>query len=207
MTGKSDQLAEAATAAGRAALTQEGGAAASGNRPGFLDWVTQLVHTHRGRLYRLARREGLRDEDSFDCVQDAFHTFLLLPQARRLVGSSDDSIKLLSALVRNHARNRRRRHAISHPHDSGDETLALLAADAQPVDELIAQAQDFALMIGCLDTLGKVQRSVVSLRMLDEVAGEDVAKMLGLPPSHVAVLLHRAKQNLRSCMLSAGYRP
>jgi DNA-directed RNA polymerase specialized sigma24 family protein len=43
--------------------------------------------------------------------------------------------------------------------------------------------------------------------MLDEVAGEDVARMLGLPPSHVAVLLHRAKQNVRSCMLSAGYRP
>jgi DNA-directed RNA polymerase specialized sigma24 family protein len=42
--------------------------------------------------------------------------------------------------------------------------------------------------------------------MLDDVAGEDVAAMLGLPPSHVAVLLHRAKQNLRSCMLSAGYR-
>jgi DNA-directed RNA polymerase specialized sigma24 family protein len=43
--------------------------------------------------------------------------------------------------------------------------------------------------------------------MLDDVAGEDVAEMLGLPPSHVAVLLHRAKQHLRSCMLSAGYRP
>jgi len=177
-----------------------------GHRPGFFDWVSQLVHTHRGRLYRLARREGLRDQDSFDCVQDAFHTFLLLPQARQLVGSNDDSMKLLSVLVRNHARNRRRRHAISQPHDSGDETLAQVAADAQPVDALMAQAEDFALMLGCLETLGNVQRSVVTLRMLDEVAGEDVAKMLGLPPSHVAVLLHRAKQNLRSCMLSAGYR-
>jgi RNA polymerase sigma-70 factor (ECF subfamily) len=62
-------------------------------------------------------------------------------------------------------------------------------------------------MVGCLDHLGKLQRAVVSLRMLDEVAGEDVAAMLGLPSSHVAVLLHRAKQSLRTCMLSAGYRP
>jgi RNA polymerase sigma-70 factor (ECF subfamily) len=75
------------------------------------------------------------------------------------------------------------------------------------IDELIVQAQDFSLMVGCLDHLGKLQRAVVSLRMVDEVAGEDVAAMLGLPASHVAVLLHRAKQNLRSCMLSAGYRP
>jgi DNA-directed RNA polymerase specialized sigma24 family protein len=97
--------------------------------------------------------------------------------------------------------------SISRPHDSSDETLALVAADTQPVGELIARAEDFSLMLGCLNTLGNVQRSVVSLRMLDEVAGEDVARMLGLPPSHVAVLVHRAKQSLRACMLSAGYRP
>ena len=207
MTATIDQVAEVATATGQVSRTDDGGAAAGGDRPGFLEWVTRLVHTHRGRLYGLARREGLREEDSLDCVQDAFHTFLLLPQARQLVESNDDSIKLLSVLVRNHARNRRRRHEVARPHDAGDESLALLTAETLPADELIAQAQEFALVIGCLDHLGKLQRAVVSLRMLDEVAGEDVAAMLGLPPSHVAVLLHRAKQNLRSCMLSAGYRP
>jgi RNA polymerase sigma factor (sigma-70 family) len=207
MTAASAQVAEAATVAGRASRKENGGTAAREAQPGFLEWVTRLVHTHRGRLYGLARREGLREEDSLDCVQDAFHTFLVLPQARRLVESNDDSIKLLSVLVQNHARNRRRRHEIARPHDAGEETVGLLTAEAPPVDELIAQAEDFALMIGCLDHLGKLQRAVVSLRMLDEVAGEDVAAMLGLPPSHVAVLLHRAKQSLRSCMLSAGYRP
>ena len=191
----------------RVARADDADTAVSDARPGFLDWVTRLVHTGRGRLYRLARREGLRDEESLDCVQDAFHTFLLLPQARQLVESSDESIKLLSVLVRNHARNRRRRHELARPHDSGDATLALITAEDLPADELVAQAEDFALMVGCLDHLGKLQRSVVSLRMLDEVDGEDVATMLGLPASHVAVLLHRAKQNLRSCMLAAGYRP
>ena len=193
MTGTLTRLAESAPAAGQAS--------------GLLEWVTRLVHAHRGRLYRLARREGLRDEDALDCVQDAFHTYLVLPQARQLVESDEDSIKLLSVLVRNHARNRRRKHEIARPHESGEEALALLTAETLPVDELIAQAEEFALMIGCLDHLGKLQRAVVSLRMLEEIPGEDVAAMLGLPPSHVAVLLHRAKQNVRSCMLSAGYRP
>lgn len=193
MTTVIAQLPEAGSVASRAS--------------GLLEWVTRLVHTHRGRLYRLARREGLRDEDSLDCVQDAFHTFLLLPQARQLVESDEESLKLLSVLARNHARNRRRRHDIARPHESGDEALALLTEDTLPVDELIAQAEEYALMIGCLDHLGKLQRAVVSLRMLEEVPGEDVAAMLGLPSSHVAVLLHRAKQKVRSCMLSAGYRP
>jgi RNA polymerase sigma-70 factor, ECF subfamily len=203
----SAKKAAASTTAVRASRPQRSGAEASEAGSGFLEWVTRLVHTHRERLYRLARREGLREEDALDSVQDAFHTFLLLPQARQLVESDDDSLKLLSALVRNHARNRRRRHEIARPHDSGEEALAALAAEESPVDELIAQAQEFALMVGCIDTLGKLQRAIVSLRMLDEVPGEDVAVMLKLPPSHVAVLLHRAKQNLRSCMLSAGYRP
>jgi len=207
MAAPSAEVAETTTPAARASRAGDDGTVAGGARPGFLEWVTRLSHTHRARLYRLARREGLREEDALDCVQDAFHTFLVLPQARQLIESDDDSIKLLSVLVRNHARNRRRKHEIARPHDSGGETLALLTADSLPVDELIAQAEDFALMIGCVDHLGKLQRAVVSLRMLDEVAGEDVAAMLGLPASHVAVLLHRAKQNLRSCMVSAGYRP
>jgi RNA polymerase sigma-70 factor (ECF subfamily) len=207
VAGTTDQVTEAAAAAGRVSPTEDDGAAASGAGPGFLERVTRLVHTHRGRLCRLARREGLREEDSLDCVQDAFHTVLLLPQARQLVESNEESGKLLSVLVRNHARNRRRRHEIARPHDSGEETLALLTEKALPVDELIAQAEEFAQMIGCLDHLGKLQRAVVSLRMLDEAPGQDVAAMLGLSPAHVAVLLHRAKQNLRNCMLSAGYRP
>jgi RNA polymerase sigma-70 factor (ECF subfamily) len=190
-----------------AGLEQDGAAPSSRAEPGFLDWVTRLVHTHRQRLYRLARKERLGEEDALDCVQDAFHTFLLLPQARQLVESSVDSLKLLSVLVRNHARNRRRRHDLARPHDSRDETLAPIASQDPPVDELIARAEGFALMVGCVETLGKMQRSVVTLRMLDEVEGEDVAAALGLSPAHVAVLLHRAKENLRGCMLSAGYRP
>jgi DNA-directed RNA polymerase specialized sigma24 family protein len=42
-----------------------------------------------------------------------------------------------------------------------------------------------------------VQRAVVRLRTVDEVAGENVAQQLGTTPSHIAVLLFRAKQQLR----------
>ena len=48
--------------------------------------------------------------------------------------------------------------------------------------------------------LAEVQRAVVTLRMLDDVVGEDVARQLGLTPGHVAVLLHRAKGQLITCM-------
>jgi RNA polymerase sigma-70 factor (ECF subfamily) len=166
----------------------------------FFGWVSHLVHAHRAELLRLARREGLSAEDAFDCVQEAFQTFLILPQARSLVEDPEASAKLLVTVARNVARNRRRRHATARPH-GGDEVLDGIEGQAPPVDELIERAEDRLRVLGCVQRLQDAQRAVVTLRMLDERPGEDVAELLGLAPGHVAVLLHRAKQQIRSCML------
>jgi RNA polymerase sigma-70 factor, ECF subfamily len=168
-------------------------------REAFLVWVTALVHEHRASLARVARGEGLTPEDAFDAVQEAFHTYLTLPEAAGLVDAPEDSRKLLIAVTRNLARNRRRLHANARPHE-GDEALAELAADASSVEETITAAEEHIKLVGCLRTLAEVQRAVVTLRMLDEVPGEDVARELGVTPGHVAVLLHRAKANLLACM-------
>lgn len=56
------------------------------------------------------------------------------------------------------------------------------------------------------DCVQETFTSFLVLRLLDEVHGEDVARLLGMTPGNVAVLLHRAKGNLRTCMASAGYR-
>jgi len=170
-----------------------------GSGTGFFDWVTRLVHQHRARLVRLVRREGLGAEDALDCVQDAFYGFLTLPQARSLVEEPDDSAKLLTVLARNVARNRRRRHDRSRPHLSDEITLDALPSRAPSADQVVAEAQEYALVVGCMATLNQIQRAVVTLRLLDEVPGENVARMLGTSASNVAVLLSRAKQRLRSC--------
>ena len=166
----------------------------------FLSWVGRLVHDHRGRLVALARGEGLGPEEAFDAVQEAFHTFLTLPSARTLVDARDDSQNLLMAVTRNLARNRRRLAAVARPHDSAPETLESLPAPAASVEELLSAAEDQVRLRGCVASLGEMQRAVVTLRMLDEIDGEDVAGTLGITPGHVAVLLHRAKANLLACM-------
>ncbi len=150
----------------------------------------------------MARREGLSAEDALDVAQETFRSFLCLPQARPLVEVPEDSAKLLTVLARNLARNARRRRERRRETRGDPESVA----DPLPTpDVLIAQAEDFALAVGCMDTLGKLQRAVVSLRLLDDVAGEEAARLLDAEPGHVAVLLHRAKLNLRECMLDAGY--
>jgi RNA polymerase sigma-70 factor, ECF subfamily len=165
----------------------------------FTGWVSDLARHHTAALARVARGEGLQAEDALDAVQEAFHTFLLLPQARALIGSEEDSRALMSAVVRNAARNMRRRHHRSQPHEPIDE-VRVLVDSAPGVDEMLVSAEQHVQLLGCMHTLSEVQRHVVTLRMLEEASGGDVASKLGLEPGHVAVLLHRAKKELQRCM-------
>jgi RNA polymerase sigma-70 factor (ECF subfamily) len=75
--------------------------------------------------------------------------------------------------------------------------------DVPGTDELIARAEDHVRLSACVDELCEIQKAVVTLRMLDEHPGEDVAQALGITPGYVAVLLHRAKASLRACMTAA----
>ena len=173
----------------------------------FFGWVTQLVHAHRGRLARVVQREGVRASDALDCVQEAFTTFLTLPQTRLLVDRPEDSAKLLAILARNIARNRRRRHDYARQHVTDEDLDVELPSNTASADEIVAHAEQHALALGCIVTLNEVQRAVVNLRLIDEVPGEDVARQLGTTASHVAVLLFRAKQRLQRCITSGEPPP
>jgi len=164
----------------------------------FVSWVTRLVRTERPRLVATARAEGLGDAEALDAVQDGLITFLGLPEAGELVERDADGARLLGAVVRNAARNARRRHHRARPHD-GD-------ADALPTDDAdtlarIARAEDQLAMSACVAELAESARRVVILRLLDELSGDEVAAELGTTTGNVAVMLHRAKEKLRACML------
>ncbi|MEQ8277968.1 MAG: sigma-70 family RNA polymerase sigma factor [Deltaproteobacteria bacterium] len=165
----------------------------------FTGWVTTLAREHTTALAQVARSEGLTADEALDAVQEAFHTFLGLPQARELVGAPDDSRALMRVIVRNAARNMRRRHHRSKPHEAIEDTAV---ADALPdAEALVLEAEDHVRLVGCVNKLGDVQRNVVHLRMLEELSGTEAAAALDLTPGHVAVLLHRAKKALYQCMI------
>ncbi len=167
---------------------------------GFFAWVTRLVREHRSELAAVARKEGLLAEEAFDAVQEAFTTFLRLPHSRRLANEVEDSRNLLAVLVRNHSRNRRRRHDRARPHLTEPEVVESLVDVQESVESLISQAEAHVLAFQCVELLGEVQRKVVTLRLLEEQPGERVAELLGTTPGNVAVILHRAKRELRACM-------
>lgn len=145
----------------------------------------------------MARREGLLAEDAVDCVQDAFCTFLQLGIRGELPPEAERAA-YLGGIVKNAARNKRRMHHVARVHEA-IEDVPLAVADA--ADERIARAEEHVRLRACVDQLCDTQRAVVTLRMLEEQNGEDVATALGITRGHVDVLLHRARGALAACML------
>jgi len=165
------------------------------------DWISSLARSHAGRLAAVARREGLSAADALDVVQDAFHTLLARPDFAALQDRPDDAARVLAAITRNAARNLRRRHDHARPHLDVDDT-SLVATSPTP-DEQLDHAEAATQLAGCMARLADVHRHVVTLRVLEEVSGDEAARELGVTPGHVAVLLHRARKQLAACMQGA----
>jgi RNA polymerase sigma-70 factor, ECF subfamily len=163
-----------------------------------LERVSTLAQAERSQLAALARSEGVSPEDAVDCVQEGLCTLLTLHRRSALPEDPGEWGPVLAGIVRNVARNRRRRHFVSQPHRRFED-LAIVS-DAQPSDEVLARAETHVRLHACVRELCEIQRAVVTLRMLEEKSGDDVATALGISAGHVAVLLHRAKHMLRSCM-------
>lgn len=164
----------------------------------FLDALATVARRERALLVRLAASEGLSPQDALECVQDALCALLRLQRQGELVAPPAEWAALLGGITRNAARNRRRRHAVSRPHEPIDDH----AASALPAaDELLVRAQARCKLRACVAELCELQRSVVLLRLLEEQPGEDVAQVLGISRGYVDVLASRAKAALRSCML------
>jgi len=165
------------------------------------DWVAGLARDHAGRLATIARREGLPPADALDVVQDAFQTLLPRPEVTSLRERPDDAARVLAAIVRNAARNARRRHYRARPHVDVAE-LGLATGEPAP-DAALAEAETREQLAGCMARLGEIHRHVIALRVLEELSGDEAARALGVTRGHVAVLLHRARAQLEACMSSS----
>lgn len=166
------------------------------------DQVSRLARSHASKLAAIARLEGASAADALDVVQDAFHTLISRADLR---DDDDGAARLLATIVKNAARNHRRRHHRAKPHDDIDSLEIALAdeRDERP-DAAVARHETAAQLTSCMAKLGDSHRHVVTLRVLEELSGDEAAAELGLTTGHVAVLLHRARKELERCMLAAG---
>lgn len=164
------------------------------------------MHAHRARLLAYARKRGLDAEEALDAVQDSFITFLGLPEAPLIAQDELHSLKLLTVIVRHNVQNQRRksvRHARTHERLSRDRG----AEEGASSEQLIVQAEELARVEGCMQRMARLEREVVMLSLLDEQPREQVGELLGISTGYVRVLLHRAREHLRTCSDAVGGQP
>jgi RNA polymerase sigma-70 factor (ECF subfamily) len=163
-----------------------------------IDQLARLVREQRVVLIAAAVAEGLSAEEALECVQDALCTWLAR-SAREPAEAYPAALPLLRHMIRNTARNFRRRHRRLKPHRPLDLEVELASSESN-AEALLAGAEASLRLHACVAELREVERAVIALRLLEERSGEDVAQALGLSRSHVDVLVHRAKLTLRACM-------
>ncbi|MDQ2870253.1 MAG: sigma-70 family RNA polymerase sigma factor [Acidobacteriota bacterium] len=167
-------------------------------------WTT-LLDAQGPRLLAVARR-FLRDEDAArDCLQTAFL------QALRNVGRFEGRSSLgtwLHRIVVNTAlltlRSRRRK-----PEESLDPLLPVFDRSGyrMPVgpvertpEEIASGGEARELIQSAIDLLPESYRTVVILRDLEDLSGQEVAELLETTPNAVKVRLHRAHSALKTLL-------
>ena len=161
---------------------------AAGDRHAF----EELFRRHRTRLYRVARRRGLTDEDAADAVQEA------MLSAHRGAGSFryDASVSSwLHRIVINACQDRLRRNAIR-------VTTALTDDDCVPVADRTAALETALLVRQALLRLPVEQRSAVVAVDMQGYSVADAAALLNVAEGTIKSRCARARARLAVLLCS-----
>jgi DNA-directed RNA polymerase specialized sigma24 family protein len=197
-------------------------------RTGFTAWVENLAREQTDGLVAAVVGAGIHGEDGIDAVAEAFTAFLKLPQARALAEHRADAGALLAVLAAaavRVAQKRQRGRAESQGEGSGAVASAAeeaahaataagavggaapggaprphVSEDSPSAATLIAAAEAHLISRGCGHKVADIQRAVVRLRMLEELAGGEAVRSLALRGGALAARLQLAKEALQRCL-------
>ncbi len=187
-------------------------------RTGFTAWVENLAREQTEGLAAAAAGAGLGGDDAVDALAEALLAFLQLPQARALAEQREEAAALLAVLIGHALRGAHKRQRARAESDAGisppaaevgtdDEgatdpgmVAPAVSAATPSAATLIAAAEVHLIARGCAHKVAAVQRAVVRLRMLEELAAGEAARSLALRGDALAAYLLRAKDELQRCL-------
>jgi RNA polymerase sigma-70 factor (ECF subfamily) len=195
------------------AVATEGSAGAEGDaallsrlRAGEPQAFEDLVRRQAPRLLAVTRRLLRNEQDAEDAVQDAlisaFRSLETFAGAGRL-STWLHRIAVNAALMKLRAGK-------AKPEESIERLRPAFlrdghhATDPWPwrdrADVAVERREDRDFVRACIAALPERYRTVLILRDIEELDGEETARLLGLTPSVVKVRLHRARQALRALL-------
>jgi RNA polymerase sigma-70 factor, ECF subfamily len=160
-----------------------------------------IIQRNNRRLYRIARAVMCNDSEAEDVVQEAYmRAFANLADFR----GESSLATWLSRIVLNEALGRLRRlrptdKVTRRPSRDQVITFPLALAQLDP-ERTLAQRQIQILLEHAIDDLPEIFRTVLVVRVIEEMSVKEAADLLGLRPETVKTRLHRARRLLRDAM-------
>ncbi|HPA87597.1 MAG TPA: RNA polymerase sigma factor [Bacteroidales bacterium] len=154
-----------------------------------------LVRNTGRRLYSMAYR-FLRDQQaSEDAVQEVF---VKLWKMKSRLEEYESTEALATTMLKNHCIDQIRRG--KHPSVTGNEKL-LSFFDSQPSPyEKLVNEESYAIIRKIVDDLPELYREAVTLRDIEGLEYEDIAKKTGQNVNTVRVILSRGRKMIRDEM-------
>lgn len=141
-------------------------------------------------------------QDCEDVVSDIF-----LRAIERQGQLRGEAAPWLFAIARSQVAEHYRKKESAMPTEDSS-TLAVTAADGTAAAarngaplERLEEAEFRERLQRTIGLLPELERDVISFKFTDGLSNTEIAKVLGITPNHLGVVLHRALQKLRSAMI------
>ena len=171
-------------------------------RPDQSAAFVSLVKAYQSRLYHFIMRHVSNQEDAAELSQQAF-----IEAYRSFANFRGDST--LSTWLYGIARNLIRNYVTRSPyhlyHFESEEMLANMAGGLMDPDSQASMAETLSAVQVQLDALSEEMRTALEMVTIDEMSYEETAEELHVPVGTVRSRVFRARAQLKTALISAGF--
>lgn len=164
-----------------------------------------LVRRHNQRLFRVGMACLKRRELVEDAMQNAYlKAFLHLPRFRRTASFGT----WLTRIMVNECRMLLRKQRSAREDEWMDHDHAATPDEAvEPAGHTLSLNEMKNLLEKTIGELPRNYRSVYMLREIEQLSTAETAESLGISPDNVKVILHRAREQLKTRLLESAAGP
>jgi len=161
-----------------------------------------IVRLYERRVYGLIVRLVGNREDARDILQET------MVKALTSINRYDGSHAFTSWLMRIGANRsldflrRRKLETRIFVYEDDDRGIEDVPDTGTLVDETVTSKLDWAVVERCMEQLHPKYRTVLHLRYKDDLAYDEIARVLSIPMGTVTVLLHRGRLELKRRVLA-----
>lgn len=173
-------------------------------KAGDVEAFEQLIEAYQKKVYNLALRMTGNQDDAADLAQEAFiRVFRSISGFKEQSSFSTWVYRITTNVCLDEIRKRKNRKVISIDEeihmDEGEIKRQVISEEPLP-DELAEREELRSIVNAAINSLPEDQRIVLTLRDLNSLSYDEIAKILDCPGGTVKSRINRARQALRNVL-------